>query len=1027
MINPLDFPIMYEHPRRIAPSGWTKHIPLGMFLVDLLKPVRLVELGTYTGVSYCAFCQAVDRLGLSTSCTAVDTWEGDPQTGFYGGEVLEDLRAHHDPLYGSFSELIQSSFDQALLAFEDGSIDLLHIDGCHTYQAVRNDWTNWLPKMSARGVLLFHDIAVRKGDFGVWKLWEELRHAYPGWGMQHAHGLGMLAVGEEIPRGFRQLVDSPDEAKERLSDHFRALGEQIVPRELTRILQGEKERDPATYEYLLDVLNQVDSDLVLITRGEERSIQALQAELTEIKSSWTWNLTRRIWGLRTRLFPPESRQDRVLLRALSIFKTGAGRSSGVPAGPRGGPSGGDQPRAAVPRPSVPQEAETKKGQAQRWVEDYHDLRRAIDSQAASRRSEGRLDPPDLISIPEEQLEDQAADMQFSVPDSPLVSIVIPVWNQARLTLECLASILQNTGDVPYELILVDDGSDDATPGLLSRIRNVKIVHNPEQRGYVTACNCGVDQAAGEYLLFLNNDVQVREGWLRALTAVFEQFPDVGAAGPKVLFPDGRLQEAGAYLNPDGTSGLAGVFEDPDRPRFNYLREVEYISGVCILVRREEFLDLGRFSERFVPAYGEDVDLCLRLRQRGKRIYYTPDAVIVHHLSASTDALGKGIKQQLALRNSQKLMENWGEFIRREGAPRLIAFYLPQYHPIPENDHWWGKGFTEWTNVAGAKPNYRGHPQPRLPADLGFYDLRVEGMLEQQAALARRYGIHGFCFYYYWFQGKRPLEHPLRGLRDHHQTGLPFCLCWANEPWTRTWDGHQDQVLIAQEHGEKDDLAFIEDVAPYLKHPDYIRVGGKPILMVYRVDLLPAVERTVETWRTFCKEEGIGELYLVLVEAFEQARSTSRVHPAWYGFDGAVEFPPHPFDSPVIYPPGEVINPLFRGTVHDYPEKALRYLRAEDPAYPRFRGVMPSWDNTPRRQNRAAIYANSSPGCFQAWLEEVLQHTREQFVGEERLVFLNAWNEWAEGAALEPDQRHGHGYLEAVRSALDRDLLKGGGS
>jgi len=228
-LNPLDHPVCLSPPRRLSVvTSWHEHLPFAMFLVDLARPSVLVELGTHFGDSYCAFCQAISELHLPARCYAVDTWTGDAHSGFYGPEVLENLRAHHDPLYGSFSRLIHSTFDEALAHFADGTIDLLHIDGYHTYEAVRHDFESWLPKLSPRGIVLLHDVNVREHDFGAWKLWDELCDRHPSFTFAHGNGLGVLGAGPDVPEGVRPLFDASHEEASRLSSLFFTLGHRVT-------------------------------------------------------------------------------------------------------------------------------------------------------------------------------------------------------------------------------------------------------------------------------------------------------------------------------------------------------------------------------------------------------------------------------------------------------------------------------------------------------------------------------------------------------------------------------------------------------------------------------------------------------------------------------------------------------------------------------------------------------------------------------------------------------------------------------
>ncbi|TAN35810.1 MAG: class I SAM-dependent methyltransferase, partial [Candidatus Methanoperedens sp.] len=228
LFNPLNYPLCFDKPRRLTDvSSWHEHIPFAFTIMQIMKPQIFVELGTHKGDSYCAFCQAVDVLGLDTACYAVDTWKGDEHSGFYGSEILEELHTYHDPLYGRFSRLIQILFDQALDYFSDGSIDLLHIDGLHTYEAVKHDFESWLPKMSERGVILLHDINVREREFGVWNLWGELKEKYPYFEFKHGHGLGVLAVGAKVPEQVMNLVDMEEQEAVAVSIFFSYLGDKI--------------------------------------------------------------------------------------------------------------------------------------------------------------------------------------------------------------------------------------------------------------------------------------------------------------------------------------------------------------------------------------------------------------------------------------------------------------------------------------------------------------------------------------------------------------------------------------------------------------------------------------------------------------------------------------------------------------------------------------------------------------------------------------------------------------------------------
>lgn len=345
-------------------------------------------------------------------------------------------------------------------------------------------------------------------------------------------------------------------------------------------------------------------------------------------------------------------------------------------------------------------------------------------------------------------------------------------------------------------------------------------------------------------------------------------------------------------------------------------------------------------------------------------------------------------------------------------PRVLAFYLPQFHPFPENDAWWGKGFTEWTNVSKAQPQFLGHYQPRLPGDLGYYDLRLPEVMAQQVTMARNAGIAGFCFHYYWFDGKRLLERPLDAYLADPSLDLPFALCWANENWTRRWDGDETNVLIGQNHSPEDDIAVFRDMARYMADPRYVRVGGKPILVVYRPELLPDSKATTQRWRTLARELGLGELALYCTTAFGFEDYQS------HGFDGLIDFPPHGIDKGQITRQVTPLHGSFQGEVYDYKVVAADKLAALKTADPNFvPTVMPGWDNQARKPGGGKVFHGADPATYRQWLSGALAHVAATKPADEALVFVNAWNEWGEGAYLEPDRWFGHAYLHATAAAL----------
>lgn len=384
--------------------------------------------------------------------------------------------------------------------------------------------------------------------------------------------------------------------------------------------------------------------------------------------------------------------------------------------------------------------------------------------------------------------------------------------------------------------------------------------------------------------------------------------------------------------------------------------------------------------------------------------------------------------------------------------RPIAMYLPQFHPIPENDQWWGKGFTEWRNVVKATPRFEGHYQPHLPADLGYYDLRVPETRVAQADLAKEYGIYGFCYYHYWFNGKRLLERPFQEVFESGKPDFPFMLCWANENWTRVWDGGDDEILLKQNYSKEDDFAHIKYLIPFFRDPRYIKVDGRPVFIIYKDALIPDIESTVNTFRDECAKSGI-DLYLC---KFDRQRGTLDLNDSMHLFDAAIEFQPLSGSflefkkqkatadkTPDNRLPKYLdykryfnfakrkLNALFKKSeamnkpsdqVYSY-EAFVNYdldRTGSAPEFKIFPGVSPGFDNSSRRQSKPAlIFDGSTPELFKKWTSGKIA-LFEPFSKEENFIFINAWNEWAEGNHLEPCEKWGHGYLQALKDALEEE-------
>jgi lipopolysaccharide biosynthesis protein len=335
--------------------------------------------------------------------------------------------------------------------------------------------------------------------------------------------------------------------------------------------------------------------------------------------------------------------------------------------------------------------------------------------------------------------------------------------------------------------------------------------------------------------------------------------------------------------------------------------------------------------------------------------------------------------------------------------RLVAFYLPQFHPIPENDEWWGKGFTEWTNTAKARPLFPGHYQPHIPADLGFYDLRLPETRVAQAQMAREYGISAFCYYHYWFAGRRILQRPFNEVLASGDPDFPFCLCWANQTWTGVWHGAADRILIEQTYpGKADHEAHFATLLPAFQDQRYLRVDGKPLFAIFEPGTIPNVKKVLEFWQQMARAAGLPGLHLV------GCAYSGKMDPQNFGVDAGVA---------TLLPPLRKEKPDGQPSIYRYADIAPHLVVEPRPGINLYPCVIPGFDNTPRSGVNGLVLHESTPELFgkhlRHALEVVCNHPDEQ-----RIVFVKSWNEWAEGNHLEPDLKFGHGYLEQIRKALD---------
>ena len=753
LLEPLLSPALdslFRTPRRLGkPSGWWGHVPFAFWIVQATEPRLLVELGTHHGVSYAAFCDAVLQHRLPTRCFAVDSWQGDAHAGFFDEAVYRDVQAFNDAHYGGFSELIRADFDTAVGHFADGSIDLLHIDGFHTYEAVRHDYETWRPKLSERAVVLFHDTNVRRDDFGVHRFFSELAGRHPHFEFLHGNGLGVVAPGRAMPAAVAQLCNAASTAQGvAIRERFAAAGARWLghanEREMERSfalqvdalvaaraqvsserdraqaavarLDGELARERAAVQAQRQDAGERDAALRKLARleGEMRTARQERAlvehGLTEARQTIaTLTLQQRALAqtletaepalrqlLSTLLAPPErgpaadrpgvlQRLQRRLgrreppdpqqpvidtVRRSAFFDAAwylaahadvadAGVDAAVHYALFGGLSEGRDPgpwfstRAYLEaHPDVAQAGLNALYHFE--VHGRHEDRgfplRPLDRPWPATSAPApvvAIEPPAAVQDAKlafrQRSQDELArflqdghELHLPTAETPRVSIVVVLHNQAELTFKCLASLVEAI-EAPCEVLLIDNASTDATATLLARVRGARVLAQDENLHFLRAANLGATHARGEHLLFLNNDAQLKPGSIRAALALLDGRGRVGAVGGKVVLMNGRLQEAGSIVWADGSCSGYGRGEDPDDAAFQFRREVDYCSGAFLMVRRALFEALGGFDPAYAPAYYEETDFCMRLHQAGHTVVYEPQVEILHYEFGSSES------------------------------------------------------------------------------------------------------------------------------------------------------------------------------------------------------------------------------------------------------------------------------------------------------------------------------------------------------------------------------------------------------
>ena len=648
------FPVIsaasFSRPDLPVDSDWTEHAPFIFWLCETLRPRLFVELGTHRGHSFFVFCQAMQRLSPEGRCRALDLWTGDDLTGASGDTVFRAVERYSLEQFAANAVLMRGRIDEGLMTFPDGSIDLLHINGSVISPALLPQFDSWAPKLSPNAAVLLHDVATPSSPLRP--LFDRLATGFPAFLFPHGRGLGLAAAGTAVAPGLQPLFSADSNTAVQIRQAYAVLG--VAVRDHVRCPVLEKqvdersriiaEKETAVAEALFDMrVAKEKASLALADAARAKS--ALDA----ILASNAWKITWPIRRFGASLSPPVRL---LLLRTAKLA----------------------------------------------WWTLTLQLPRRL--RALIRRRQEHARPATAQSdLPPARSGPPFAPINIATVETPLVSVVIPAYGKFPYTYDCIQSIAASPPHRPFEVIIVDDCSDAETLGHYGVFSGaVRVIRNDVNSGFIASCNHGAAAARGRYLHFLNNDTLVMEGWLDTLVDSFETVDNVGIVGSKLLCADGRLQEVGGILWRDASGYNWGRGEDPDDPRFCFLRDADWVSGASLMIPKDLFDALGGFDSLYSPAYYEDTDLAFRVRAAGRRVVVQPASKIVHleGISSGRDVKGTGAKRYQAI-NAKTFYDRWcrvleahrlpGEQIAEE-AERLVkrrALFIDFKAPTPDRD------------------------------------------------------------------------------------------------------------------------------------------------------------------------------------------------------------------------------------------------------------------------------------------------------------------------------------------------------